>query len=233
MATKLKIVTCYNTHQRFKKPELGFSPKHVYAIEKMCNQHITIDYNFYCLTNDLNLNCQTIPLTDNLFGWWAKMELYKIPGPVLYLDLDTIIIKNIDNILQSFINSSKQFNTLWFSNKEAYDSNDLTRIGTGLQFWNSDVSFIYNFYKNIPYCILHENHTLKKPFHGDQNILWYILDKVNFNMKEYNPVFAKGKREPIGSFYGLTLKEIKKYKQILVFHGKRRPWLQDLIPYFI
>jgi len=42
---------------------------------------------------------ETIPLTDSLPGWWAKIELFKpgqFAGPVLFLDLDTMACGSID-----------------------------------------------------------------------------------------------------------------------------------------
>ena len=64
----------------------------------------------------LNSRCWTVCLTDrpspaieravdevkllehNWPGWWAKLELFGLDGPVLYLDLDTIVRANIEQL---------------------------------------------------------------------------------------------------------------------------------------
>lgn len=86
----------------------------VYTVEyvnKLANaiaRHSTVDYEFVCLTDtpdaDFNENVsRTIQLTDDLPGWWSKIEMFKpglFPGQTcVFFDLDTIILDNIDDIL--------------------------------------------------------------------------------------------------------------------------------------
>lgn len=40
-----------------------------------------------------------IPLDHDWPGWWAKMELFRLRGPLLYLDLDTIIAGSLDPLV--------------------------------------------------------------------------------------------------------------------------------------
>ena len=98
---KTKIVVCLKTGDKNE-----FTSEHVYKIRDMCVKHISLDYDFYCLTNETKLDCNIIPLEHNWPGWWSKFELYKIPGPVFYVDLDTIILNNIDDIVLRFTNTS-------------------------------------------------------------------------------------------------------------------------------
>lgn len=60
-------------------------------------RHITIPFQFRCLS-DVPVSCESIPLEHNWPIWWAKMELFRpgvIIGPTLYIDLDTLILKDI------------------------------------------------------------------------------------------------------------------------------------------
>lgn len=69
-------------------------------------EHITIPFEFYCLTNDMNsdlpASIRKIPLKYNWKGWWAKMELHRpdlpFSGRTLYVDLDTTIVDSLDRV---------------------------------------------------------------------------------------------------------------------------------------
>lgn len=63
--------------------------------------NITVPYYMYCLT-DLPHDerwdglCEPHSLDHDLPGWWSKMEMFRLTAPVLYFDLDTVIVGNID-----------------------------------------------------------------------------------------------------------------------------------------
>lgn len=42
------------------------------------------------------VTCLHIPLEHNWPGWWSKMEMFRIPGPALYFDLDTAIVGDLN-----------------------------------------------------------------------------------------------------------------------------------------
>ena len=88
----LKIVTVFKTGDRKHTNHRSvFDPIHVLNMRDMCKKHITIPFQFYCLTNDPQLNLlktEKIPLKYKWPTWWSKFELFNIKGPVLYFDLD-------------------------------------------------------------------------------------------------------------------------------------------------
>lgn len=59
-------------------------------------RHLHLDYMFACLS-DVDAPCR-VPLEHNWDGWWSKIELFRHPGPILYFDLDTVIVGDITNI---------------------------------------------------------------------------------------------------------------------------------------
>lgn len=65
--------------------------------------NMTISHRFICYTDDASgIACNTRPLPRGLSGWWSKISLFRpflIGGPVLYLDLDTLILGNLDFVL--------------------------------------------------------------------------------------------------------------------------------------
>jgi len=91
------------------KTDLGsrFWPSDVAALRDGIERHLTIPHRFLCLTDDevrvMGFGIATIPLVYNLQGWWSKMELFALPGPVLYIDLDTVILGSLDLLVRSII----------------------------------------------------------------------------------------------------------------------------------
>jgi hypothetical protein len=82
-----------------------YDASYVNKLESMVERHTTRVYRFICLTDDHEgLKCTWSPIGTRLPGWWAKLVLFEphvqLEGQrVLYLDLDTIIVGNIDFLL--------------------------------------------------------------------------------------------------------------------------------------
>lgn len=63
-------------------------------------KHLTIPHRFVCLS-DVPVPCERIPLKHDWPGWWSKLEIFRpdvITGPTLYLDLDTVIVGNLEQV---------------------------------------------------------------------------------------------------------------------------------------
>jgi hypothetical protein len=162
-------------------------------------------------------------------GWWYKMQLFNSQhhnGPLLYCDLDLVIVKNIDWIWQLPLNnfwSVRDFKYLWRpSNYE---------INSSIMWWNTaDYDWLWKKFKK-------ENlSSVLSQFHGDQNFLnsyiadhqrryfdtekikswrWQCLDGgYDFRKKRYHKPSTGTK--------------IDSQTGVLVFHGQPKPGeLQD------
>ena len=70
----------------------------------MIKRHITIPFNFYCLTEDkegIDSDVIIIPIQYDLKIWWNKLAMFEkgfgdLKGQCLYFDLDVVIQKNIE-----------------------------------------------------------------------------------------------------------------------------------------
>ena len=104
------------------EPQKGsfFTPVYVNRLFRMCKKHLTVDYNFICISNmdplafDEGVNVipvpeefseeytniyQNVPATIKYPIWWMKYFCFKkdfIKGTNLYFDLDVIFHDNID-----------------------------------------------------------------------------------------------------------------------------------------
>lgn len=80
-----------------------YGPDYVYRLKKAVESNCILPHKFTCLS-DIPLDfCDTIPLLHGWPGWWSKIELFRpdLPhNPVLYLDLDTVVLNNIDQLLE-------------------------------------------------------------------------------------------------------------------------------------
>lgn len=83
----------------------GYGREWVKRLERMVRANLTVPHRFVCLTdNDEGLACRTKMLTPGLrfgCGWWGKLAMFQsgmFEGRVLYLDLDSLILGNLDFI---------------------------------------------------------------------------------------------------------------------------------------
>lgn len=82
---------------------LGHGAEYVHKLRRALRRHLTAPHEFYVVTDDaasLYRGMKVKP--SSLPGWWEKLRLFKpgmFPeGRVLFLDLDTFIVGNIDDI---------------------------------------------------------------------------------------------------------------------------------------
>lgn len=76
-----------------------YGPHFVNILYDMVRRHLNVPHRFLCFTDDPNgLRCETRPIVPNLPTWWGKLTLFRHPisGRMLFLDLDTVIVGNID-----------------------------------------------------------------------------------------------------------------------------------------
>lgn len=72
----------------------------VERLQRGVARHLTVPHRFVCLS-DVDVPCERIPLVTDWPGWWSKIELFTpglFDGPVLYFDLDTVIVGSLDAI---------------------------------------------------------------------------------------------------------------------------------------
>lgn len=87
MANKLTVACAYKYGD-------GFTAEYVDRLEKNVAEHLKWDYDFHIVS-------PTRPTPPKAPGFWIKLELFKkgrFNGPVVYLDLDTILVDDVTDI---------------------------------------------------------------------------------------------------------------------------------------
>lgn len=117
-----------------------YTPEWVWRLRAGVARHLHLPHEFYCLS-DCEVPCERIPLDHDWPEWWAKIEAFRIPGPVLYLDLDTAVVGDLTEIARSA--PSGELAML----RDFYVP---SRHGSGVMAWGDDVRFLYNYFAEDP-----------------------------------------------------------------------------------
>lgn len=86
---------------------VNYTVEYVERLHAMCRRYIDRPFEFACLTDQpraMPQSVRAVPILKHasLKGWWAKVGLFKpdrFTGRVLYLDLDTLLLGPLDEII--------------------------------------------------------------------------------------------------------------------------------------
>ncbi len=154
-----------------------FNEVYVEKLRKQINQNFLHPHQFICLTDMMKeIGDCAKPLIHDLPGWWSKFEVFNLPGPIVYLDLDNIIVKNIDFLDVLTSRGFPQIMSL-----RGYKSG---LPSTSVLAWTGDYSWILDAFLEDPDDWEYVKNTIglarKKKglyYHGDQNAFQEILIK--------------------------------------------------------
>lgn len=194
-----------------------FTSDYVVKLRSACGRHIKEKFRFICLTDDIT--AKNLPrvistcLKHGYSGWWSKFEIFRLKGPTLYFDLDTVIIKNIDDMVYQVkelspneILGMSKFNPLRWS-KEG-------RFTSGIIGWNGDFRFMFSEFDYI--------YALNCRYHGDADAMLELLNKHN--------AIIKYDMRGIYSYKRHCKIEIPEDAKVICFHGSPRPHQATSIP---
>jgi hypothetical protein len=148
-----------------------YGPEYVNNLYNMITRHLTVPFNFVCFTDNpigLNPGVGIIKLPDELklTGWWWKPYIFKkehfVSGDInLFFDLDMVIVKNIDKLINYM---PDQFIGLRDVGRVFNRGRD--KLGSAVLRWPAGK------YSEI-WETLANNPALAKQFHGDQDYIWH------------------------------------------------------------
>ncbi len=174
------------------------------------SRHLPQPHRFVCLS-DVEVPCDRIPLVHDWPGWWSKLELFKLKGPVLFFDLDTAIVGDLTDIAAEAL--KPQFRML----RDFYAP---AHFGSGVMAWGACApSGLYERFANAP----ETNMALRRARMGDQA----YIEETYFG-------------EPIERWQDVVGDQIVSYKvhcrgsipadaRVVCLHG--RPKFTDMVPH--
>ena len=151
--------------------KVGYDATWVKKLQNSVSRNLSIPHRFVCLS-DCEVDCERIKLQYADSGFWAKLELFQpglFDGPVLYIDLDTVICSNIDSIIERC--RGHKF-VMWLeSDKNIHSS--------ALMYWETDASNIWRTYRSRPAEHWRQQYA-SPPLYGDQAVISEHMPHVTF-----------------------------------------------------
>lgn len=156
-----------------------YSSAYVNRLYQALKRNSTVDFNFYCYTEDsagLEKNINVIPLTlrHDVVKQWYKIDFHSMPqliGKCLVLDIDYLIVDNVDDILNwNLPKNSFGCQERWWSKLTHF-----CKINGGFQmFCQGDTQHLYDkFYENPQHWQSYYISTGQAagPVNGEQNFV--------------------------------------------------------------
>lgn len=200
-----------------------FGPEYVNRLYKMVEKNLTIPHRFVCITDNpegIDKGVETRPfyeLDDSGLPEkaWKKLGLFTdkladLKGNALFLDLDIVILKNIDE----FFTVPGEFLIIkdWDFEDDIIGNSSVFRFEV-----NKHKDIIENFYK--------EGKDIRKRYRNEQAFLSYQMKNkgiLNYWDKKWCVSFKRNCLRPFPMNYFQVPKEPLEAK-ILVFHGRPNP----------
>ena len=205
----MKIVTVLRSGGVYK-------PEHVKALYDQCQKY-SPQTEFICISDTEGVPGY-LKMKNNWPTWWGKMETFLIKGPVLYLDLDTIVLKTLNPILDAV--KRNPFTCL----RDFYKDAKMERtVGSGIMAWSDDMSFIHDEFAKNPEKNMAECTTPR--WWGDQGFIEKQVKKPAY-WQDVVP-------QKIVSWKVHCKHNIPPEAHIIAFHGKPKPWEETVTKRFI
>lgn len=191
-----------------------FRVEHVAALAAGVQRHLTLPYRFVCLTDTPSaveaIGVEALPLRYGWPGWWAKMSLFEpgiFDGPALYIDLDTVVCGQIDDIA-----TGHRFTVL-----ENFWAPE--RIGSGLMAWDSavDLGQIYRRFIADPDVAMRQYVTIER--WGDQGFIRFNTPVKPDLWQRKHPGIVVSYRRHV-----LPAGRVPAGASVVCYGGKARPW---------
>ena len=224
MSSKPRYVACLKYGKKY-------DPEYVNKLYDMVKRNLTLNFNFVCFTEDpqginKEIQIKPLPLNKNVQGWWYKPFFFDpnlgIDGTVLFLDLDMIIFRNIDNLFSYKPGEFciiRDFNRCRVPSYDKFNSS-VFRLDTGQ-------------HSHVYYDFIKDPRMISRRFQGDQDWIRHtIKDGFHYWPEEWIMSYKWEMRDrprmvldPRGgrNFAETGEPKIKPATSIAVFHGDPNP----------
>ena len=223
-----------------------FGPQYVNKLYKMVEKNLTLPHRFVCFTDNkkgLDKGIETFPLPEVIFEdgperGWRKLGIFSkklgdLKGEALFLDLDTLILRNIDDFFKvkgdfliikdwdfkNYVGNSSVFRFTIGKHPDVLENFEKNRFDIRKKFRNEQAYLSYFMMKkgilkywNKKWCISFKRHCLW-PF----PLNWFMVPKLP---EEAKILIFHGHPNPEEAFKGYTTKYGFR-------HIKPTHWLND------
>ena len=206
--------------------------KYANVLYSMCKRHITVPYEFHCITENpkgLDSHIKTIELPNDpwIKTWWSKLWMFgahfPLQGNILYFDLDVIIHKNIDIL---FTHNPEKFMIIRDFNR--CRMKDWTLANSSVMRWQTGtMNYLWDEYKANPGKVMGshpgDQDWITKKGHQYNHINFWPDDWIRSYKWEMIGLKNTNKREG-GKFIFTRPPVVKTENRVAVFHGEPKPF---------
>ena len=206
-----------------------YSADYVNILKRMCDRHITVPYEFHCLTEnkdgiDTGIDIIDLPELPGIKSWWSKMYMFSpampLQGTILYMDLDVIVFRNID---QFFSHNPGEFKIIRDFNRCRIPT--WTHSNSSCMRWQSGtMQYLWQAFQNDPVAAMQANH-------GDQD---FIMKRARDDIRHWPDVWIRSYKWEMMPRTQTKIKNgqkwvhqgaltVEKDTAVAVFHGKPDP----------
>jgi hypothetical protein len=188
-----------------------FDCGHVARLAYQVRQHVPAGTKFTCLTNDERVLDSDfgVRLKHDWPGWWSKIEVLKLPGPCLYLDLDVSIVGDLSPLLKAATKHNLiALRDFWVDGPH--------RINSSVMGWRGNVSSIYREFASSPEMFSTLYAVPEK--WGDQRFIADTWAKEIIRWQDILPGMMTSYK--LGALADEDMSNVR----VLVSHGLPRPW---------
>lgn len=181
--------------------------EHVAALAAQCARRAP-GVEFACLGDDPAAPGH-VPLLHDWPGWWAKIELFRFRGPLLFLDLDTVLRGSLTPLLA--VARERPFAAL-----ADFDPRAGRPMASGVMAWSGRVRWVYEAFRRDPARHMADNMT--REHWGDQGFIGRRVKRVEHFQALLPGAVASWKLSP---------RDEIEAARVVCFHGRPRPWEVD------
>jgi hypothetical protein len=190
-----------------------YRSKHAGRLYDQFLRHAPVDCDFVCLTDMVReveeLNVPAAPLTHGWPGWWSKLEIFAMPGPCLYCDLDVSIVGDLAPLLAVARDTTLCVcQSFWVPGEHH-------KINSSVMAWSGDVSHVYESFAAAPQA--HMDVYKQREKWGDQAFIADFSGGWETWQDRCPGMVMSFKR-------GVLMGEDWTDARVVVSHGRPRPW---------
>lgn len=176
--TSIKIVCVRNGK--------GYGMQYVVNLYSMVSRHCRWPFHFVCVTDDPEEYAavmgdvgMVLPLELEHSQWWAKVEVFRIHGPCLYFDLDTVLVNSITQSARGLTEvEGEMLEHVWMLKPFNQKRREEGSWASGVMAWTGDWSWIYDWYKQDP-----ESHR-RRADDWDQLYFTNVLQESGYEIRD-------------------------------------------------
>lgn len=169
---------------------------------------------FRCLTDMVSTRDwpAAVPLKHGWPGWWSKIEAFRFPGPVLFLDLDTIITGDLVPLFDCLARHD------FIGLRDVYRGrHDRSAFQSSVMAWAGDETQLYRRFRRHS-----EKHMAE--FRGDQD----FIERHRADRSTWQDVLP-GRLASFKADLDRGARPVPAACSVVFFHGQPRPWQQSAI----